>query len=365
MKRKSVPKMIIGFLVFAVALLLLILIVFPPSKGKIPQIYDEKGEDIVNSIAEKYYLETEAGKLGMVILAKDISSPVLLVCGGSPGIPQYLIEYLYPSTLTDQFVVCYLEYRGTGLSYSSDIKAEEMTTEKYISDVVTVSQYLSQRFQQEKIYIMGHSFGTYIALKAVQQYPAYYHGYFAMSQICDQKESEYRAYDYMKEQYAQLGNSKMVEKFEAFPIRESDEMFTKYFSSSLRDRAMHELGVGTTRTMDSVVTGIFFPSLGCKAYTWQERINLWRGKANAVQFPVVMDSIWFDAVNEVPSLQLPIYFFAGKYDYTCSFDLQYGYYEQLRAPIKEFYVFENSAHSPIYEEPQKAHALFDKILAAQ
>lgn len=49
---------------------------------------------------------------------------------------------------------------------------------------------------------------------------------------------------------------KRLEKFENYPIRESDEMYTKYFSSSLRDTAMHELGVGTTRDMDSVITGI-------------------------------------------------------------------------------------------------------------
>lgn len=142
-------------------------------------------------------------------------------------------------------------------------------------------------------------------------------------------------------------------------------MYTKYFSSSLRDTAMHELGVGTTRDMDSVITGIFFPSLRCKAYTWQERINLWRGKGLSAQFPVVNDSTHFNAFNEVPSLQIPIYFFAGKYDYTCCFDLQYEYYEQIDAPIKEFYVFENSAHSPIFEEPEEAAKLFEEILEAE
>lgn len=365
MKRKRVPKMIIGFSVLVVVLLLLILFIFPPSKGKIPQFYNENGEVIENSLAEKCYLEVEDGKLGMVIMAKDISNPVLLVCGGGPGIPEYLMEYMYPSCLADKFVVCYLEYRGTGLSYSSDIKAEEMTTEKYISDVVTVSKYLSERFEQDKIYIMGHSFGTYVAIKTVQQYPEYYNAYIAMAQTCNQTESEYMAYDYMKALYEQIGNTKMVEKFENCPIRESDEMYTKYFTSSLRDTAMHELGVGTTRDMDSVITGIFFPSLRCKAYTRQERINLWRGKGLSVQFPVVKDSTHFNAFSEVPSLQIPIYFFAGKYDYTCCFDLQYEYYEQVDAPIKEFYVFENSAHSPIFEEPEEAAKLFEEILEAE
>lgn len=169
--------MIIGVSVIVVTLLMLIFIVFPPSKGKISQFYDENGEVIENSIAEKCYLEVKDGKLGMIIIAKDISNPVLLVCGGGPGIPEYLLEYMYPSSLADNFVVCYLEYRGTGLSYSSDIKTEEMTTEKYISDIVEVSKYLSERFEKEKIYIMGHSFGTYIAIKTVQQHPEYYNAY--------------------------------------------------------------------------------------------------------------------------------------------------------------------------------------------
>lgn len=310
-------------------------------------------------MVEKCYLEVKDGKLGMFILAKDISKPVLLVCGGGPGISEYLIEYMYPSGLEDKFVVCYLEYRGTGLSFDSDIRAEEMTTEKYISDVVAVSKYLSERFGQKKIYIMGHSFGTYIAIKTVWQYPEYYNAYIAMAQICNQTESEYMAYDYMKEQYEQLGNAKMVKKFVNCPIRESDKMYTKYFFSSLRDTAMHELGVGTTRDMHSVITGIFFPSLRCKAYTWKERINMWRGKRMSAQFPVVKDSMHFDVFQEISSLQIPIYFFAGKYDYTCCFDLQYEYYEQIAAPIKKFYVFDNSAHSPIYEEPKKAARVFE------
>lgn len=362
MKRKRVPKMVIFFSIVVAVLLLIILIVFPPSKGEIPQYYDENGEIVENSIAEKCYLEVGDGNLGMIIMAKDINNPVLLVCGGGPGIPEYLMEDMYPSSLADKFVVCYFEYMGTGLSYSSDIKAEEMTTEKYISDVVAVSKYLSERFGQEKLYIMGHSFGTYIAIKTVQQYPDYYNAYIAMSQNCNQTESEYMAYDYMKAQYEQLGNAQMVEKFENCPIRESDEKYAKYFSSSLRDTAMHQLGVGTTRDMDSVIKGIFFPSLRCKAYTWKERINIWRGKGMSTQFPVVNDSTHFNAFSEVSSLQIPIYFFAGKYDYTCSFELQYEYYEQINAPIKKFYVFNNSAHSPIFEEPEEASKLFEEIL---
>lgn len=365
MQRKRVRKMIIGILIFIAVLLLTTLIIFPPSRGKLPQFYDENGNILENSLAEKCYLNVDAADLGMIIMAKDISNPVLLVCGGGPGIPEYLMEDMYPSSLADKFVVCYLEYRGTGLSYNSEIKAEDMTTERYISDIVSVTEYLSERFGQQKIYIMGHSFGTYIAIKTVQQYPDYYNAYFAMSQTCNQKESEYLAYDYMKSQYEESGNTQMVKKFTECPIRESEEMYSKYFSSSLRDTAMHELGVGTTRDMNSVITGIFFPSLRCTAYTWEERINIWNGKTASRQFPVVDDSIHFNAFEEVLSLHIPVYFFAGKYDYTCCYELQYKFYEHIDAPKKAFFTFENSAHSPMFEEPEKSLEAIEEILKSE
>lgn len=352
----------IVFITVVLILILLIIIIFPPSTGKIPQLYDNNGELLTNSISEKCYLKVDDVQLGMIILAKDMSNPILLVCGGGPGIPEYLLENIYPSKLVDKFTVCYLEYRGTGLSYNSDINISDMTTERYVTDILEVTNYLRKRFSQDKIYILGHSFGSYVAIKTIQKYPEYYYAYIAMSQICNQKESEYRAYNYMKKQYELSANNKMLKKFAEYPIHESDEMCKKYFSSSLRDTAMHDLGVGTTHDMRSVITGIFFPSLKCIAYTWQERINIWRGKSVAASFPVAEECLQFNALDDITALQIPIYFFAGKYDYTCCYTLQKEFYEQIDAPEKQFFIFENAAHSPIYEEAEKASKFLQEIL---
>lgn len=363
MQKKKGYKMLIVFFLVIVVLLFLIMMIFPPSTGKLPQFNNDNGGLLQNSVSEKCYLKVDDTSLGMILLGKDRSNPVLLVCGGGPGIPEYLLESIYPSELSDKFTVCYLEYRGTGLSFHSNINKSDVTTERYVTDIVEVTNYLRERFSQEKIYILGHSFGSYIALKTVQQYPEYYYAYIAMAQICNQKESEYLAYDYMKEQYELVENKEMLKKFDKYPIYESEEMCEKYFASSLRDTAMHDLGVGTTHEMNSVITGIFFPSLKCTAYTWQERINIWRGKSVSNSFPVVADTLRFNAFTDIPVLQVPIYFFAGQYDYTCCYSLQKEYYERINAPIKQFYTFENAAHSPIYEEPEKAGELLQEIIA--
>lgn len=357
-KKKMALYITLAILILAVVSVLVIL---PPSKGKIPAFWDENGEIVANSIAEKTWVDIDGAKIGMILLGKNQNNPVLLVCGGGPGIPEYLLENLMPSALTEHFVVAYFDYRGTGLSYDK-VNPDEITSERYLADVDALTDYLSSRFNREKIYIMGHSFGSYIALNASKNHPEKYEAYLAVSQAVKQKESEYLAYDYMLEEYKNQGNSSMVSKLEKVPIKTSEESYKEYFSSGLRDKAMHGLGVGTTRDMKSVISGIFFPSLKMKAYTPSERINIWKGKKAANKFAVHNDSQNYDAFEKVKELDIPIYFFAGKYDYTCAEPLQKKYFEAIQAPEKEYFLYENSAHSPVFEEYDTTDKNLRKIL---
>ncbi|VIF80195.1 alpha/beta hydrolase [Clostridioides difficile] len=349
---KKKMHLIIG--IIFICIVIVICIILPPSSGKTKPFRDRNGAILESSISEKISLDINNTSLGMFIMGKDTKKPVLLFLGGGPGIPEYFLETQYPTGIEDEFVVCYLEYRGTSLSYSPNISSGTITTKQYIDDVVKVTNYLQERFGQEKVYLAGHSFGTYIGILTASRYPELYHAYIAMAQITDQERSEKLAYNYMLKQYKSVGNTKKVKEFERYPILTDDEAYKSYYTSSLRDTAMHDLGVGTTHDMDSVITGIFFPSLRCTVYSPLERINIWRGKSFSNATPVVADTTQFNAFLEVPTLDIPIYFLAGRYDYTCCYSLQKEYYEQIQAPIKAFYTFNNSAHSPLFEEPEKA-----------
>lgn len=337
-------------------------IILPPSKGKLEPCRDEKGEVIQGSIAEKTKVSLNGTELGMIIKGEDMTKPVLLVMGGGPGIPEYFLDVVAPSGLEKEFVVCFWDYRGTGLSYDSDVKPEDMTTDQYLTDAVTVTNYLRERFQQDKIYILGHSFGTYLSIQLVAQYPEYYQAYIAMGQMTDDVEREKMDYDYLIQYYESKGNDKMLKKLEKYAYTEKDgiEWVNSWYGSGLRDMAQHDAGVGTMRDMKSVISGIVFPSLRITSYTPKERIQLWKGKIASNQFAVNKEINYFHAKREVPSIQISIYFFAGKYDYTCAYPLQKEYFEQLQAPKKKFYTFENSAHSPLFEEPEKAMQIIRK-----
>ncbi len=133
------------------------------SPGKAKPFLDENGNPLEKSISEKIYVNINGVEQGMFIKSKDSTNPVLLYLHG--GMPEYFLTQKYPTGLENYFTVVWWEQRGSGLSYYADIPPETITLEQMISDTKEVTNYLRQRFGQEKIYLMGHSGGTFIGIQ--------------------------------------------------------------------------------------------------------------------------------------------------------------------------------------------------------
>jgi pimeloyl-ACP methyl ester carboxylesterase len=322
--------------------------------GKPSPILDENGNPLGGSISEKVFVNINGVRQGMFIKGRDTTNPVLLYLHG--GMPDYFLTERYPTGLEDSFTVVWWEQRGSGLSYSPDIPRETMTLEQMISDTLEVTNYLRRRFGQEKIYLMGHSGGTFIGIQAAAREPELYYAYIGVAQMSNQLASEKLAYEYMLQQFKANGNTKMVRKLEAAPVTVTGGTPGSYLL--LRDQAMHGLGIGTTHDMNSVITGLFFPSLQSRDYTLTEKVDLWRGKASSGVSSLWDTMIATDLSERLPEIHLPVYFLHGIYDYTCSYTEAKAYFEKLKAPVKGFYTFEQSAHSPLFEEPDKTQKIF-------
>jgi pimeloyl-ACP methyl ester carboxylesterase len=137
------------------------------SPGKPVAFKNENGNILKGSISEKIYIAIGGVKQGMFIRSKNTDNPVLLFVHGGPGFPNYFLFEKYNPGLEDYFTVCYWEQRGGGLSYTPEVTMESMTLEQLTSDAIEVTNYLRERFEKDKIYIMAWSGGTTIALPAV------------------------------------------------------------------------------------------------------------------------------------------------------------------------------------------------------
>jgi len=342
--------MLILISVFLVCIIVLASVLLLMSPGKPEQMVDENGKVLTDSISEKIFVNINGVQQGMFIQSKDESNPVLLYLHG--GMPDYFLKQKYPTGLENEFTVVWWEQRGSGLSYEDKISKESITLEQLISDTLEVTNYLRNRFNQEKIYLMGHSGGTFIGIQAAARAPELYHAYIGVAQMTNTLKSEKLAYDYMLKEFKTIGNTEMVQKLEAAPVTMEDGTPQAYLA--VRDQGMHSLGIGTTHDMKSIISEIFVPSLTFREYTIAEKINLWRAKARNGVSIIWNTSLNMDLSQEVVDLDLPVYFFEGIYDYTCSYELAKDYFELLKAPVKGFYTFDQSAHSPIFEEPEKS-----------
>ena len=67
-----------------------------------------------------------------------------------------------------------------------------------------------------------------------------------------------------------------------------------------------------------------------------------------------------DFSKTISKIEVPVYFISGRYDLTVNIDLARNYFNNLDAPLKGFYTFENSAHSPLFEEPDRFRKILEK-----
>lgn len=351
---KGVQIMAVILLMLLICILILLVLLASYSPGRPQAFMDEDGRPLPGSISEKVFVNIGGVEQGMFIRSKDVNRPVLLFVHGGPCFPEYFLMEKYPPGLEDNFTVCCWEERGGGLSYNSEVTLESMTMDQLISDTIEVTNYLRERFGQDKVFLMAHSGGTSFAIQAAAKEPELYSAYIGISQITKQAESEKLAYTYMMERYTEDGNTKMIEKLREYPVLESDAHIIPFYKSVLRDQSMHELGIGTMRNMDSIAKDILLPVMTCKAYTIREKMNIWISKFTFIKKTKLIDELFaVDLTETVQKLEIPVYFFSGVYDLTVNHTLSKAYLEQLEAPVKGFYTFEESAHSPLYEEPEK------------
>jgi pimeloyl-ACP methyl ester carboxylesterase len=350
---------IVGILLGVIFILVGVLLALSPGKTKL--FLDENGRALAGSISEKIHLNINGVKQGMFIIGKNVGNPVLLFIHGGTAMPEYFLTQNYPTGMEQYFTVCWWDRRNAGLSYSANVSPETLTVEQSITDTLAVTNYLRSRFQKDKVYIMAHSGGSLIGIQASARAPEVFHAYIGVGQMSYQLQSEILSYEYMVRRYKEIGNTRMVKQLEAAPPSMSVPLPAAYMK--LRDSAMHDLGVGTTHDMKSVITGIFLASWLFREYTLGDKLALWRGKFASDK--LLWDKmIATDLTKQIQKLDLPVYFFHGKYDYTVSYPLAKAYFDELQAPVKGFYTFEHSAHSPMFEEPGRMRQIIQEDVLA-
>ncbi len=359
MLRKFLKVMV--YLTVGILTLLLVLLTawWINSPGKADPITDKNGKTIPGSISTIDTLQIGGVKQYLLIRGADATKPVMLFVHGGPGGPEIGMMKETNQLIENDFVMVYWEQRGSGKSYNPNVPPESMNLEQFILDASELSQYLIKRFKKDKIYIMGHSWGTLLGILTAYRYPELFHAYFGVGQIGNQYEGELASFEWVKNQ-AQIQNDKtgindlanlnFPERSESYGDLDAFNAAWDAYIGTERNYVM-KYGGGAMRKMRDILPLIKMIFLA-KEYTIEEKFNYLKGSDFSAKYlwKEVIDTNLF---NEIDSIQVPVYILQGLYDYQTPYPVAKDFYNQLKAPEKEFHTFENSAHSPNMEEVKK------------
>jgi pimeloyl-ACP methyl ester carboxylesterase len=355
-----------------------LLLVAINSTGKLDPLKDKQGNAIPGSISEKAWLEVGGIRQGMFIRGENPENPVFLYVHGGPGTPMLqFISYLEKigemdadERLEKYFTVCYWDQRGAGMTYSKSTDPATMATEQMVEDTREVTEYLKSRFGQDKIYLVGHSWGSYLGVKTLEKYPENYLAYIGIGQVTNSVESERLSYEYMLGRAKEIGDEgviKMLGKYdphaEGFPFVQEDGHTFDYLMA--RTDALNKYGNAHMHRFPKGMTfkgAIFLTLFDFKGYTLREKINWLRGVdfSFIYLFPLVMND---DLFVSSAKFDVPFYIVQEAHDYQVSQVLAEKYLYAIDAPKKEFFMFDNSAHSPNLEESERFVEIIREIAA--
>jgi pimeloyl-ACP methyl ester carboxylesterase len=302
------------------------------------------------SLAEIDYVRLGGLEQCVVIRTRDIHLPVLLFLHGGPGTPETAWLNHFNANLEDHFVVAAWEMRGGGKSYRSDIPPETMTLQQLIWDCHDLTGYLKQRFHQEKIYLVGHSFGSLLGTLTAHQYPEDYHAYIGVGQIANTAESEKLSYEWALTTARQLHNQKAVRELESIGLPENGTY--KAGKPAVHTERTWVREFGGTFHGKSAMPILRKVLLASPIYTLWDVLHYFHGEKFSLQY-LWEDVIAADFLERMRHFDIPIYICQGIYDYQTVYSVAKKYFDSIHAPRKEFFTFGNSAHGTLFEEPDK------------
>lgn len=313
-----------------------------------PRITDENGHVPPNSIAELRALDLNGKKQWISLRGWDQSKPILLFLAGGPGGTQMAAVRHELAELEKHFVVVNWDQPGSGKSYYA-AKIKEITVDTYVQDGHALTAYLQERFSQEKIYLLGESWGSALGIFLINKYPSSYHALIGAAQMIDFAQTERMDYAKAMEIASDQGDTALIARLKAngTPPYYGQDMtwksaaYLNYLSAFMaNDPSIHNPGYNT------------FRDIGSPEYGLLDKVNFFRGILNTYNH-VYQQLYDIDMRTDYIKLDVPVYFFLGRHDLNAPTALAAEYALLLDAPEKGIVWFEHSGHSPWINERAK------------
>lgn len=285
---------------------------------------------------EEQYVET---------LSKSIDNPILLFIHGGPGQTETPLLRYFNSELTDAFTLVIWEQRGAGKSFQNNPEPENLTLDQLISDAHELTLLLKKKYNKNKIFLTGFSWGSVIGMKLALKYPEDCIAYIGISQVINMKKGMEISRKWI-EAKAKLYHDtstldvllRLSSKDSTFCKGDWDCFYRQY------DLLTKFKGI-TYNNLDKEIKKAKTAYRDYKNYNWN--------KAMSFSFRHLEEDLFSIDFTEINQIKIPIYFMQGRYDWVVPSVLVDTFFQNISAPSKRIIWFEYSGHNPLGEEAKK------------
>ncbi|MCA9859096.1 MAG: alpha/beta fold hydrolase [Thermomicrobiales bacterium] len=357
MRRSRVA--LIGGTAFAVAGLALSL----ARPATVPAVTDANGNKIDGSVAELIPVDLGGHEQWIEIRGANPDNPVILYLNGGPGQSDLALSRVLLEPLHQDFTVVGWDQRGTGKSYGS-LDPETLTLDAIVSDTIELTNYLRDRFDQEKIYLLTESWGSIPGILAVQQHPELYHAYIGSGQMVDVQETDRIIYDDLLAYAEATGDTDLADKLEGFGPPPYADIWAYAFVVQNYGLIEDDFDPPQPYVDRAEASGVGFFGIMGSEYTLIDKANVIRGLLDMASFmyPQIQE---IDFRQQAATLQVPVYLFDGEHELRGRRELAHQWFDLLDAPVKEMFTFEHAGHAPAFEYADELHRILVEVIVPE
>ncbi len=331
-----------------------------------PPFTDTEGIEIPGSIAVIETVTLGGIEQTVTIRGLDITKPILLFLHGGPGMPSspWATWNDFHVELEQHFIFVHWDQRGAGKSFSKDLTPEDVQLEDFVKDTLELTDILRERFDQDRIFLWGHSWGSGLGFETLRVNSEPYYAFIATGVRPDWNSTNQLGYEKVLKLARQANDTEGIQALESiqpFDPTNTDHVqlvgqnFSQYLVGDFHTEGLEDAW------LDYVLKGESpeYPT------TYIKQTLAGMDFSNNTKLEIITSG--YDHAKDFPVSTIPVHFIQGRYDYVCPGELAEEYYISLEAPAKSFTWFENSAHDVYYDEPdlfnQKVISIANEIMS--
>lgn len=310
-----------------------------------------------DGIEESGYLEINGIKEFVQIRGEHVDNPVIIFIHGGPASPMSYAAPYYQQGLEDDYTIINYDQRGCGRTYyaNSQNSGEMATADLLEEDLDGLVEYAREKFGQDKVILMGHSWGTVLGTRYITEHPDKISAYVGISQItslyqdkiqvsrqaleiAEATDSEDAAR--LKECIRKMEQVKEYSEFNLQDLMESVTLSAKYLKAEGEISGLHQIWIGISSPMMNLTDVKWFLKQSDTASFFAMEKE-------------VMDYAFFgfNIRDYGCEYQVPVYYIAGDSDYSVAQSRVEEFYQTVSAPDKEFVYMKNVGHSMFVDDP--------------